>query len=221
MRTPRSRIKGLSMIETVAMLTVISLLTSAIAPVISRTVARSRLDRARQDVRGIRGAILAFMADVPRPGFYLNKPKHPKQGNRMVYCSSKDKRVLVEMAVGDGDVPEVGPDGDRRWARAVDFEKVDFLENHLVRNCPGGRASAAYKNWFGAYVIGPIRPDPWGNRYMANVIYLAGDKPSPYDVVVISAGPDEEIDSKFELDGFVVGDDDVVCLVSPGSKGKR
>ncbi len=38
-----------------------------------------------------------------------------------------------------------------------------------------------------------------------------------YDVVVISAGPDEEIDSRFTMDGFVPGDDDIICLVSRGS----
>jgi hypothetical protein len=37
------------------------------------------------------------------------------------------------------------------------------------------------------------------------------------DVVVLSAGPDEEIDTAFEVDGIAVGDDDVMVVVQRGN----
>ena len=56
--------------------------------------------------------------------------------------------------------------------------------------------------------------DPWGNRYAANVYFLS--QTDGIDVVVLSAGPDQEIDSSFAMDGFVPGDDDIAVLFSTG-----
>ena len=78
--------------------------------------------------------------------------------------------------------------------------------------------------WRGPY-LDAVRPDPWGNRYMANVLWLAlpqgrGAESSGYirAVVVLSAGPDEEIDTPFgTVGGFIGGDDDLAYPVSYGS----
>lgn len=83
--------------------------------------------------------------------------------------------------------------------------------------------------WRGAYLQSPVDPDPWGNRYAVNVAYLdpsptgavtgvttgfvVGDLPR-LDVFVLSAGPDEEIDTQFDQDGAVPGDDDFIYIVS-------
>jgi hypothetical protein len=88
-------------------------------------------------------------------------------------------------------------------------------------------------------MTGPVDPDPWGNRYAVNVAFL---DPSPtavlggitatlavgsaigvldyprMDVFVLSAGPDEEIDTKSAQDGVVPGDDDFVYVVSGNAK---
>lgn len=87
--------------------------------------------------------------------------------------------------------------------------------------------------WRGAYLRSPVDPDPWGNRYAVNVAFL---DPSPtnllsnitpgfgvadyarLDVFVLSAGPDEEIDTKSAQDGAVAGDDDFIYLVSAHAK---
>ena len=58
----------------------------------------------------------------------------------------------------------------------------------------------------------PIDPDPWGNRYAINSEWTNG---GPEDVVVFSAGPDEEIDSAYAANGLTAGDDDLVLLVQP------
>ena len=68
--------------------------------------------------------------------------------------------------------------------------------------------------WRGAYLSLPERGDPWGNRYMINSVFLAVGELE--DVVILSAGPDQEVDSSYAMDGFVPGDDDVALLFSTG-----
>lgn len=76
--------------------------------------------------------------------------------------------------------------------------------------------------WRGPY-LDAVRPDPWGNRYMANVLWLTmpqGADSSGFirPVIVLSAGPDEEVDTYFDsVGGFVLGEDDIAYPVSYGS----
>ena len=87
--------------------------------------------------------------------------------------------------------------------------------------------------WRGGYLTGPVDPDPWGNRYAVNVAMLdpqVTTQPpntqtlasvadySRMDVFVLSAGPDEEIDTSATLDGAVPGDDDLLHVVSSHAK---
>lgn len=90
-------------------------------------------------------------------------------------------------------------------------------------------------SWRGAYLRGPVGPDPWGNRYAVNVAFLdpaptdpiasitaafnADEAPYPrLDVFVLTAGPDEEIDTPSAQDGAVPGDDDLIFMVSANAK---
>ncbi len=136
----------------------------------------------------------------------------------------------VEILVTAGDIPAMGPEGGERWAEPVDGTWVDFFEYYLISNTPGNDPGRAFANlaecgdpvaetlsqlhaWGGAYLnLG--QGDPWGNRYAANVYFLS--QTEGIDVVVLSAGPDQEIDSSFEIDGFVPGDDDIAMLFSTG-----
>lgn len=80
--------------------------------------------------------------------------------------------------------------------------------------------------WRGPYLNAPVRSDPWGNRYAVNVRFLdpgadsaTGDAAGYlYDVFVLSAGPDEEIDTPFSVDGVVPGDDDLLRVITGGSR---
>ena len=87
--------------------------------------------------------------------------------------------------------------------------------------------------WRGSYLRSPVDPDPWGNRYAVNVAFLdpsptaalagvtAGFVTADYprlDVFVLSAGADEEIDTRSAQDGAVPGDDDIIHIVSAHAK---
>lgn len=47
--------------------------------------------------------------------------------------------------------------------------------------------------------------DPWGNRYAISTYLLT--QTAGEDIVILSAGPDQEIDSQFYMDGFEPGDE--------------
>lgn len=136
----------------------------------------------------------------------------------------------VEMLVSTGDTPALGPGAEDEWVSPPDRVWVDFLEYYLISNTPGNERTRAFPSlddcgvplagtldairaWRGAYLnVGG--GDPWGNRYMINTALLVGN--SGGDVVVLSAGPDQEVDSAFYTDGFVPGDDDIALLFSAG-----
>jgi hypothetical protein len=131
----------------------------------------------------------------------------------------------------------VSATGSALWQGTVDNATglVDFLERHLVTNNPRGNAANAYApsvlsgEWRGAYLNAPVDPDPWGNRYAVNVEFLGTGGPPPcgvgggrggggnpcYDVVVYSAGPDEQIDTPYAGDPLLAVDDDLIVLVEP------
>lgn len=116
----------------------------------------------------------------------------------------------------------------------------------ITVNTPGGNnidfartASSAHNApyfWRGPYLRSPVDPDPWGNRYAVNVVFLdpsvtatisgITNPGTPYgtadyprlDVFVLSAGPDEEIDTQSAQDGAVPGDDDFIYIVSSHAK---
>ena len=122
-----------------------------------------------------------------------------------------------------------GEVGNARYRNATDItiafpggNNTDFARSE------SSGLNAPY-SWRGAYLRSPVDPDPWGNRYAVNVAFLdpsptavvggisggfgTGDYPR-LDVFVLSAGPDEEIDTKIAQDGAVPGDDDFIYLVS-------
>ena len=172
-----------------------------------------------------------------------------------------DASNRVELLVSNGDIPQTLDAGVSDWARPVNFGVVDFMAYHLITNTPGNDAINAYRtplnldkgpggigsdwmfaqrasggfnsefSWRGPYITAPLDPDPWGNRYAGNVIYLDpcvnsgndtvavnGVNGWTFDCVVLCAGSDEEIDTPFSQDGLTPGDDDMICCISGNSR---
>lgn len=93
-----------------------------------------------------------------------------------------------------------------------------------------------YYRWRGPYIADAIIPDPWGNRYMANVFALHAPLPRTYGVgygvsgyselynsavVCYSAGPNETIETQFNQPwGWYTGGDDVTAVLA-GAGGIR
>lgn len=96
------------------------------------------------------------------------------------------------------------------------------ISGGLLFDPEGGQGFNSLFAWRGPYINDRVDPDPWGNRYMANVFALftpPGVTSDGYGsaVVCYSAGPDEEIDTAFnQSGGWFTGDDDITALVSAG-----
>lgn len=195
---------GVSLVEATIMLAVAGIISAAAAPVVSRTIDRTRLSRAQTDALAISTGINNLLAE--HTGF------SPFTINGLTGGTT------VGMLVGDGDIPELGIGGTASWTAQVNVAAappVDYLERHLLTNTPGG--TGAYTTtglvpWRGAYLNGPVDPDPWGNRYAVNVLYLR-TAPTSNDVVVLSGGPDEAVNTPFAANGIVAGGDDIFAIV--------
>jgi prepilin-type N-terminal cleavage/methylation domain-containing protein len=195
--------RGFSLVEATIVLAVIAVLTGAAAPSVSRTLAQGRLARAQTDVQAIRTAIHNVLTEHT-----LFVP---------FTATGAFDGDAIEVLVSDGDIPFTAI-GATSWddpvsccAGAVD---VAFLEAHLVNNTALGAAGAysvAAGAWRGAYINAPVDPDPWGNRYAVNTEYLKSTTTN--DVFVLSAGPDEDIDTAFTFNGARPGDDDIIAIV--------
>lgn len=188
----------MTLIEATIVLMVASILVAFAAPATSRTLETARLTRAQDDTDAIATAIGNFITE-----FASFTP---------FTATGLSGGTVVQLLVSDGDIPQLGS-GSASWQTAVNSSTVDFLERHLVTNTPGGAGAYATgaTGWRGAYINAPIDEDPWGNRYGVNTLYLKSLTLN--DVFVVSAGPNELIDTPFTVDGVVPGDDDLTSVV--------
>jgi hypothetical protein len=178
------------------MMTLLAVLTAAMAPTVAATVRNARTTRALLDAQKIRDAIDNFKAN----GFTI----FTNDGTQLALNQ-------VQFLYGDGDIPEAG--SSALWRNTTANNVNDFIEEHLIANSFNGvfaYSTLVAPAWRGAYLDGPVNPDPWGNRYAVNVIYLG---PNVNDVVVMSAGPDEAVDTPDTGNPLTAGDDDILVLI--------
>ncbi len=204
--------RGITLVETTVILTMLALLSAAAAPAASRTLDRARLTRARSDAVTLKNSMLTMLDEMTQFNLFTT--------------DGTNNGPAVYMLVGDGDIPrELGPAGDARWQDPVNnlTGVVDFFERHLVTNNPGGNPANGYSTtiqspWRGPYFAGPIDSDPWGNRYASNTRWIK-EIPKSNDVVVLSAGPDEIINTAWEKNGLTPGGDDIVVIMLRDQNG--
>jgi type II secretory pathway pseudopilin PulG len=234
---------GISLVEASIILSVIAILTAALAPAINGYVNDAQHASARRDVEVIGSALSRMLSDVGESwvlrdgnGAAATNPPSRAVGNR------------VDLLVSSGATPTVGTarvSAGVDWDDPVNNAAVQRLEYFLVDNRPSNAAANAYRtassmsvtgefdpdsgalfnaahSWRGAYLAGPIGPDPWGTRYAVNVEFLAralgaGPSGNVNDVVVVSAGPDRVVDTQFDADGATSGSD-VVYVFSGATR---
>ena len=97
-----------------------------------------------------------------------------------------------------------------------------------MSDTPAGSARIPWANLLVAlvFVAASARLYFMIDRYAVNVLFLDPGADSGtfdeagyiFDVFVLSAGPDEEVDTPFSIDGVAPGDDDIIRVVSGGSR---
>jgi hypothetical protein len=193
-------VKGFSAVETATLMTAVSAMTAVAAPAVDNYIAQARLTKAMADTKVIAVALVRLTHDVPR-----------------YERSTKDRGSVL--LVGAGTTPQIGLGGDAQWTLEPSARsKVGMLTDHLVTN--GVRYSTkslvgGLGGWRGPYIDGGLGPDPWGQRYAASVRWLTVS--TPFDTVVLSAGPNGTVETPFGRDGVTPGGDDLLAIVSSGN----
>ena len=192
-------VRGFTIAEMATVLTVTTIIAGAMAPAVQDYINEARFTRALHDTHAIATALSRFEGDV-------------------VGQSTKDRGwATFDMLVGAGEIPTVGAGGDPAWLAPAGSGRVGALDDQLVTNAVAYRAFPPrqtnwVRGWHGPYLEAGIGPDPWGHRYAINVRALADGTSC---TVVVSAGPNGQIETPFQGLAIVPGGDDVVALIAP------
>ena len=194
--------RGLSLVEMTIILSVLAILSGVMAPAGVELVSQARDVRVLHDAHTIRQALFTLLTDLGlttlRVGGASGTP--------------------VELLVTNAPTPEATGETDAGWIRELTASgTVDLLDRHLVSNDPAGNTAWAYQlptmagglGWRGAYLRTSPGADPWGHRYAVNVQFLD----ARFDVLVLSAGPNGQIETPYKARNLAFGGDDVAVLV--------
>lgn len=234
----------MSLVEVTIILMILALLTASLAPSINDYVNEARHTKAKEDVEVIGVSIQRLARDV---GTCL-------KFTPATACTMANR---VDILYSDG--PEVVPADigssatsysnantviePLTWSDDVAANVGDLMADQFANNVPNYDTPAETNptgytiagptvglGWRGAYLPGDIGPDPWGRRYLANVVFLAvasdgndgtaeGERRGGWsrNVFVISGGANRSFDTPFGGSAnFGVGKlgDDLVYVVS-------
>jgi len=196
MRSERAILKrwlgreGITLIETVLMLSVAAATTVIVMPAASSMLGAAKETRVNLELNAIGAALAEYCRDV---GYYPGMEPGAATGG--------GPRVLV----GEGPFPGVREAvGSEGWRTARRLSLVQYLRSD--KGSPRGR-------WWGPYLSHNVAEDPWGNAYVVNIEFCdTATPPSPQRraVYVLSAGENGIIDTPFEQlasEATVRGDD--------------
>ncbi|MEE9488525.1 MAG: prepilin-type N-terminal cleavage/methylation domain-containing protein [Candidatus Brocadiales bacterium] len=184
---------GFTMIEIVVVIAIIGILAGMLVPMVRGYVGTAKERRAEQDTEALGKAMLAFNRDTARFPIY-------QSGS----ATAPTDAVFVALVTSEGAAPGGGADG---WNSAT----VDTFEDQLKNNTVSYPTTGEFA-WRGPY-IGPVRKDPWGNRYVCNASKLL---PTADNAAwVLSAGPNEVIETTFSqtMGSPTIGGDDIAYRI--------
>jgi type II secretory pathway pseudopilin PulG len=209
-----------SLIEAVLVIGIVTIIASVATGAALERIEDARFVQATSDTELIGMSVHSFMQDTgSSPAF--------KSG---LATSPTDEIYRILHTDGSDAIDLTGS-----WP--TDSDEKDSIENHLVRNQPGvtepsylRRGEISYdrhKGWNGPYLNRIPSVDPWDGRYLVNVQFLTPqgvervredlELPSGgrIAVVVLSAGPDRIIETRFDQisESFAPGGDDVVFRI--------
>jgi hypothetical protein len=189
-------------VELTIIISVLAILSGAMAPAGLELVSQARDVRVLRDGQAIRQALFTLLTDLGLTTVRVGGAGSTKVG----------------LLVTDAGMPEAMSAADMGWIQPLNASgTVDLLDRHLVTNDPAGDAARAYPlpttaggfGWRGAYLQFSPGADPWDHRYAINVQYLD----ARFDVIVLSAGPNGIIETPYEARNVAYGGDDVAVPV--------
>jgi type II secretory pathway pseudopilin PulG len=219
--------RGITIIETTVILSVLFILAGAMAPIVSESVNTARAVKARNDASMIAMGLINLQKDLGGDalsfGSVVGTLGQPLALPNVLVSEGADPEVDVadddvetalalpvlaspseQSAAMSGRARRAALRGERRkWRES----RAGALDDHLRTNRHGYRyrRPGEYGGWNGPYVSAGIAGDPWGKKYMINSLFLDGsasaadaDGNPRKAVFVVSAGADGVIDTPFE-----------------------
>ena len=188
--------KGFTLLEIIVVLAVLGALAAMLSPVVFRYIDDANRARAQGDANTIAAAIQQMYKDTGRWAFYDNGV------GKLTYTSGTDTAILTSNNLCNSATPQAmscnttAPVTGGSWG---DFStvKADSLAGQLIENDPA-YSTARPRAWSGPYLEAIPALDPWGRSYLVNIGNADPDAEGSTTqkwVVVISAGPDGNIDT--------------------------
>ncbi len=215
---------GMSLIEATIILMILALLTAVAAPALSDYVSEAKHTKAKEDIEAIGGAIKRLTRDVG-PCLKFTPATACTMENRVEILHSQGSEIpQADIATTATDFSSASNiTSALNWNNDDTANVGDSMADQLSDNVPNYDTPAESSptgytlsgprsglGWRGAYIPGEVGPDPWGKRYLANVLFLAvasdasdnsneGGRTGGWsrDVIVISAGPNVKFDTPF------------------------
>jgi type II secretory pathway pseudopilin PulG len=218
--------RGITILETTVILSVLFILAGAMSPIVSESVNTARAVKAKNDASMIAMGLINLQKDVGADalniggagvsGGSLRLPDLlASQGSAPdvedAQTSESETAPVVPLLAAPGhssvsltaDVRAALRAERRRWRNTL----AGSLDDHLMNNRRGYRfrRSGEYGGWNGPYVSAEVKGDPWGRQFLINSQWLDGGS-STADaqgrirraVFVVSAGADGVVDTPFE-----------------------
>ncbi len=194
---------GFTLIEVIVVIAAIAILAAILTPVVAKNIKDAKVSRAVGDVKVIAAAVGDFFKDLKEWPILIDaaKPVGP------------DNHLYLLVGYGKDGATNGGTTMDWNKIGGWPAEKIDRMENHLMRNHPPLHQYDPTL-WHGPY-IARITADPWGTHYSINVAYLTPYHPEGEVVWVISAGENKTWETEIaqKNDDIVIGGDDIVFRI--------
>jgi type II secretory pathway pseudopilin PulG len=234
--------RGITIIETTVVLSVLFILAGAMSPIVSESVTTARAVRAKNDAsmiamglinlqKDMGGDALAFSAVAVAQALSLPDVLATDGNNPEIDDPAADgaEGGLLALLTGPGQSRGNGGGNRRerperrRWREAP----AGALHDHLMTNRKGYRyrRPGEYGGWNGPYISGPIKGDPWGKQYLVNSQWFDGGSTAADSngrprraVFVVSSGANGIVETPYEqpiTDAAAAGDDIVIRIHSP------
>jgi type II secretory pathway pseudopilin PulG len=190
--------RGITILETTVILSVLFILAGAMSPIVSESVNTARAVKAKNDASMIALGLINLQKDVGADALNI--------GAAAVAISAGGALRLPDLLASQGGAPETedaqssdnpttpmvpllaapGHSGvsltantraalraeRRRWRDTA----AGSLDDHLMNNRRGYRVrrSGEYGGWNGPYVSAEVKGDPWGRQFLINSQWLDG-----------------------------------------------
>jgi type II secretory pathway pseudopilin PulG len=180
---------------------VIGIMAAVLSPMVLNYIDDAKMTKAGSDVKTIGGLLMTLTKDVQHFPMYTDGT-----------TTTGDPTIYLLRGPGNNPADGTGP-----LAWGVLGTNVGELDNHLVKNAPGGikYATSGRFFWKGPY-LEKVNEDAWGNRYLVNIKNGNPGDPDKKVIWVLSAGPNGKIETNPNAltdSGPAAGGDDIAIRI--------